>query len=52
MGASPPIAEKWVFIRRSLIHRVGGENIEIIIFLELLDKAKRKIKSALKFQML
>ncbi len=38
-GAKPPIAEKWVFISRRLIHRVGGKNIEKHMFPELLDKA-------------
>ena len=26
-GAKPPDAEKWVFLSRRLIFRVGGENI-------------------------
>jgi hypothetical protein len=26
-GAEPPNAEKWAFISRRLIFRVGGENI-------------------------
>jgi len=28
MGVKPPDAEKWVFISRMLIFRVGGENKE------------------------
>jgi len=41
LGGRKPPAEKWAFIRRSLILRVGGENKIIIIISELLDNPFR-----------
>jgi hypothetical protein len=38
-GLSPPCAEKWAFLSRRLIYRVGGENIEKQIVSELLGKS-------------
>jgi len=37
-GSEVPLAEKWAFISRRLKYRVGGQNEEKLIVLELLDK--------------
>jgi uncharacterized protein YfdQ (DUF2303 family) len=48
-GRKPP-AKKWAFISRRLKYRVGGQNEEKLIVLELLDKAIVLELLALKFK--
>ena len=48
LGQQSP-AEKWVFISRRLIYRVGSEKYKIIVILELFDKAKLINSPPLKF---